>query len=144
MNNKSRVELTKSQLGNKTLSCKSIKANRLLCIFIIYLSNVLFLVDRADPFFTTTAVHFNSLMARYGAPLIVLNLVKVSLYWKLMNANRTSCLWWHAIYRYKHHGWDLNLLPLVWQTDGRQNVKSLHQECLHYTISWLLILKVVG
>lgn len=35
------------------------------------------LVDRADPFFTTTAVHFNSLMSRYGAPIIVLNLVKI-------------------------------------------------------------------
>ena len=34
-------------------------------------------VDRADPYFTATAKHFNSLMSRYGAPLVILNLVKV-------------------------------------------------------------------
>ena len=39
------------------------------------------LVDRADPYFTVTASHFNSLMARSGAPLIILNLVKVSDYY---------------------------------------------------------------
>ncbi|XP_065648224.1 polyphosphoinositide phosphatase isoform X2 [Hydra vulgaris] len=35
------------------------------------------LVDRADPYFTVSASHFNSLMSRSGAPLIILNLVKI-------------------------------------------------------------------
>ncbi|XP_057307626.1 polyphosphoinositide phosphatase-like [Hydractinia symbiolongicarpus] len=35
------------------------------------------LVDRADPYFTSTGSHFNALMSRYGAPLIILNLVKI-------------------------------------------------------------------
>ena len=35
------------------------------------------LVDRADPYFSATAIHFNSLMSRYGSPIIILNLVKI-------------------------------------------------------------------
>ncbi|XP_066936633.1 polyphosphoinositide phosphatase-like [Clytia hemisphaerica] len=35
------------------------------------------LVDRADPYYSVPAMHFNSLMSRYGTPLIILNLVKI-------------------------------------------------------------------
>jgi hypothetical protein len=30
-----------------------------------------------DPFYSATAVHFNSMIERYGSPIIALNLVKV-------------------------------------------------------------------
>lgn len=35
------------------------------------------LVDRADPYFSATATHFNQLLSRYGSPIIILNLVKI-------------------------------------------------------------------
>lgn len=34
------------------------------------------LVDRTDPYFASAALHFNKLMARFGSPIIILNLVK--------------------------------------------------------------------
>ena len=34
-------------------------------------------VDRTDPYYAAAALHFNNLMARFGAPIIMLNLVKV-------------------------------------------------------------------
>eukprot|EP00794_Sanderia_malayensis_P000047 gene47-641_t len=34
------------------------------------------LVDRTDPYYGAAALHFNNLMARFGAPIIILNLVK--------------------------------------------------------------------
>jgi len=34
-------------------------------------------VNLVDPFFSAAALHFDDLFQRYGAPLIVLNLVKV-------------------------------------------------------------------
>ena len=40
----------------------------------------LILVDRADPYYSVPAMHFNSLMSRYGSPLIILNLVKVCIH----------------------------------------------------------------
>eukprot|EP00794_Sanderia_malayensis_P012377 gene12377-13650_t len=36
------------------------------------------LVDRTDPYYAAAALHFNNLMARFGAPIIILILVKVS------------------------------------------------------------------
>jgi phosphatidylinositol 3,5-bisphosphate 5-phosphatase len=33
-------------------------------------------VSVVDPFFTAAARHFDNLMARYGAPIIILNLIK--------------------------------------------------------------------
>ena len=36
-------------------------------------------VDKVDPFYISTRLHFADLMTRYGAPIIVLNLVKVYL-----------------------------------------------------------------
>ena len=35
-------------------------------------------VDRADPFCSAAAQHFNQLLKRFGAPVVILNLVKVS------------------------------------------------------------------
>jgi hypothetical protein len=37
------------------------------------------LLDFVDPFYAAAAKHFDHLMKRYGTPIIVLNLVKVSL-----------------------------------------------------------------
>lgn len=34
-------------------------------------------VNLVDPFFSAAALHFDDLFQRYGAPVIVLNLVKV-------------------------------------------------------------------
>jgi len=34
------------------------------------------LVDRTDPYYAAAALHFNKLMARFGSPIIILNLVK--------------------------------------------------------------------
>eukprot|EP00795_Rhopilema_esculentum_P017479 gene17479-9088_t len=34
------------------------------------------LVDRTDPYYASAALHLNKLMARFGAPIIILNLVK--------------------------------------------------------------------
>ena len=36
------------------------------------------LVDRADPFCSAAGQHFNQLLKRFGAPVVILNLVKVS------------------------------------------------------------------
>jgi hypothetical protein len=36
-----------------------------------------FLVDQRDPYSYAGGIHFNELLKRYGAPVIVLNLVKV-------------------------------------------------------------------
>ena len=35
------------------------------------------IVNLVDPFFSAAALHFDDLFQRYGAPVIVLNLVKV-------------------------------------------------------------------
>ena len=35
-----------------------------------------FIVDRADPFCSVTALHFQDLFRRYGSPIYVLNLIK--------------------------------------------------------------------
>jgi hypothetical protein len=35
------------------------------------------LVSLVDPFYTAAAKHFDDLLGRYGAPLFVLNLIKV-------------------------------------------------------------------
>jgi hypothetical protein len=35
------------------------------------------LVDRSDPFASAASQHFNSLLERFGSPIIVFNLVKV-------------------------------------------------------------------
>ena len=34
-------------------------------------------VDRADPFCSAAGQHFNQLLRRFGAPVVILNLVKV-------------------------------------------------------------------
>ena len=36
-------------------------------------------VDRADPFCSAAGQHFNQLLRRFGAPVVILNLVKVGL-----------------------------------------------------------------
>ena len=33
-----------------------------------------------DPFYTAAALHFENVFSRYGAPVIVLNLIKVNIY----------------------------------------------------------------
>lgn len=38
------------------------------------------LVNLIDPFYSAAALHFDDLFERYGAPIYVLNLVKVSIY----------------------------------------------------------------
>lgn len=40
-------------------------------------SFVTFAVDRSDPFASAAAQHFNSILQRFGSPVIVFNLVKV-------------------------------------------------------------------
>lgn len=35
-------------------------------------------VSVVDPFFAAAAKHFNDLLERYGAPIVVVNLIKVS------------------------------------------------------------------
>jgi len=40
-------------------------------------ANYEIIVNLVDPFFSAAALHFDDLFQRYGAPLIVLNLVKV-------------------------------------------------------------------
>ena len=40
---------------------------------------VYFTVDRADPFCSAAGQHFNQLLKRFGAPVVILNLVKVGL-----------------------------------------------------------------
>ena len=37
----------------------------------------LFSVDRADPFCSAAGQHFSQLLRRFGAPVVILNLVKV-------------------------------------------------------------------
>lgn len=39
-------------------------------------------VNLVDPFYSAAAMHFDNLFERYGAPVFVLNLVKV---WNLVN-----------------------------------------------------------
>ena len=39
---------------------------------------LMILVDQSDPFWHAAGLHFNDVMKRYGAPIIILNLVKVS------------------------------------------------------------------
>lgn len=46
------------------------------------------IVNLVDPFFSAAALHFDDLFQRYGAPVIVLNLVKVLI---------TNLLWYYAI-----------------------------------------------
>ena len=36
-----------------------------------------FTVDVVDPFFSAAALHFDDMFKRYGAPIVVLNLIKV-------------------------------------------------------------------
>ena len=36
------------------------------------------LVNLVDPFYSAAALHFDNLFERYGAPVYVLNLIKVS------------------------------------------------------------------
>lgn len=38
----------------------------------------LLLVTVVDPFYTAAALHFDNLLKRYGAPIMILNLIKVS------------------------------------------------------------------
>jgi hypothetical protein len=38
------------------------------------------LVNLVDPFYVAAALHFDDLFKRYGAPIYVLNLVKVAMY----------------------------------------------------------------
>ena len=33
-------------------------------------------ISRSDPYYSTAALHFNSLMSQYGSPIYILNLVK--------------------------------------------------------------------
>ena len=40
-------------------------------------SHLIILVNLVDPFYSAAALHFDDLFERYGAPLYVLNLVKV-------------------------------------------------------------------
>lgn len=51
---------------------------------LLFISDHLFSVDRADPFCSTAGQHFNQLLRRFGAPVVILNLVKVG-YLHLMN-----------------------------------------------------------
>ena len=44
------------------------------------MSNIIFkLVNFRDPFFAAAALHFDNMFKRYGAPIIVLNLIKVNI-----------------------------------------------------------------
>ena len=47
------------------------------CILKDYLH---YLVDRSDPFASAASQHFNSLLQRFGSPVMVFNLVKVCVY----------------------------------------------------------------
>ena len=38
----------------------------------------LFSVDQRDPYATVAGRHFNQVLKRYGSPVVILNLVKVS------------------------------------------------------------------
>lgn len=49
-------------------------------------ANYEIIVNLVDPFFSAAALHFDDLFQRYGAPVIVLNLVKVlitDLLWRM-------------------------------------------------------------
>ena len=50
------------------------RVSRTACLRVIRL---IVAVNRVDPFFSAAALHFDDLFARYGAPIYVLNLVKV-------------------------------------------------------------------
>lgn len=44
------------------------------------LADIYVLVNLIDPFYSAAALHFDDLFERYGAPIYVLNLVKVCIY----------------------------------------------------------------
>lgn len=56
------------------------KKTEFLChnVVIDYLCFHCVLVDQSDPYGFIAGQHFNSVLRRYGAPIIILNLVKVS------------------------------------------------------------------
>jgi len=49
-----------------------------------------FVVQRVDPFYTATILHFMDLFKRYGSPVIILNLVRVR---KLLIVEEVSWCW---------------------------------------------------
>lgn len=57
-----------------------IESEPTLKTLLLYLSEAssLLLVTIMDPFFTAAARHFDDLFQRYSAPIIILNLIKVS------------------------------------------------------------------
>ena len=51
-----------------------------MCIIRVVSDSLIFLfslVDQSDPYGFVAGQHFNSVLRRYGAPIIILNLVKV-------------------------------------------------------------------
>jgi hypothetical protein len=49
----------------------------LLKTFMEFFVTFIFTVNSVDPYFSAAALHFDDLFSRYGAPIIVLNLIKV-------------------------------------------------------------------
>lgn len=47
-----------------------------LCRSITSDGDRIFLVTVVDPFYTAASLHFNDLFKRYGAPIMILNLIK--------------------------------------------------------------------
>lgn len=58
-----------------------------------------FLVDQADPFAHVAALHFDQMLQRFGSPIIILNLVKVILFYLELHAlyiAHPSWIFFHA------------------------------------------------